>query len=149
MITKEQQAILDQAADILSNALKNDGVNFTSPRKVAQFCQIKIACLEHEVFGVLFLNAQNQLIKFETMFRGTINGASVYPREVAKAALLTNSEAVIFTHNHPGGVAEPSQPDLRITKQLVQVLTLIDVRVLDHMVVTTTAYYSFAEHGLL
>ena len=98
---------------------------------------------------MLFLNSQNQLIQFKKMFCGTINGTSVYPREVAKAALLTNSAAVIFTHNHPSGLAKPSQADLRITKDLVQVLELIDVKVLDHVVVTTTNYTSFAEHGLL
>ncbi len=146
--TQEVQTI-EAAKAILANALKTTDTALTNPSATKTFCQLEIAGLEHEVFGVLLLNNQHQLIKFEIMFRGTIDGASVYPREVAKAALLNNAAAVIFTHNHPSGITEPSQADRRITERLSQALELLDIRTLDHIIVGPTETTSFAERGLL
>ncbi|MCL4169188.1 UNVERIFIED_CONTAM: hypothetical protein GTU68_063365, partial [Idotea baltica] len=120
-----------------------------NPSQVKVFCQLQLAALEHEVFGVLFLDSQHRLLVFSEMFRGTIDGAAVYPREVAKACLQVNAAAVVFTHNHPSGNPEPSQADTRITKRLVAALQLFDIRVLDHIVVGGGRSVSFAEEGLL
>jgi DNA repair protein RadC len=104
----------------------------------------------HEVFGCLWLDNQHRVLEFEELFHGTIDGASVYPREVVRAALRLNAAAVIFAHNHPSGVAEPSEADRMITQRLKQALNLIDIRVLDHFIVGDgDQAYSFAEHGLL
>jgi len=121
---------------------------FDSPSAVRQYVRLHLSGLEHEVFGVLFLDAQHRLIAFEEMFRGTLTQTSVYPREVVKAALRHNAAAVILTHNHPSGSAEPSRADEMLTQQLQKTLTLIDVSVLDHLVVGRTVT-SFAERGLL
>ncbi len=104
--------------------------------------------IEREVFGVLFLDNQHRIIKFETLFYGTVDAASVYPREIVKRALMWNASAVIFCHNHPSGIPEPSQADKRITRRLQDALNLIDVRVLDHFIVGETVS-SFAERGLI
>ncbi|MBT3710912.1 MAG: DNA repair protein RadC, partial [Gammaproteobacteria bacterium] len=102
-----------------------------------------------EVFACLYMDNQHRLIKYEELFFGTIDGASVHPREVGKHALKHNAAAVIFAHNHPSGVAEPSQADQRITDRLKSALLLVDVRVLDHMIVGDREVLSFAENGLL
>ena len=103
--------------------------------------------LEHEVFACLFLDNRHRLICYKQMFNGTIDSASVYPREVVKAALQTNSAAVIFAHNHPSGVAEPSRADIDITQRLTKALALIEVRVLDHIIVGDGYQVSLAERG--
>lgn len=148
MFTQKEINILDQAKAILASKLQSENC-FTSPAQTQVFCQTAIAHKEHEVFGVLFLNNRNCLIEYVEMFNGTIDGASVYPREVAKAALQHNAAAVIFTHNHPSGVAEPSRADEVITKRLVEALRLLDIRVLDHIVVSVSETVSFADRGLL
>ena len=104
--------------------------------------------MEHEVFLVLWLDAHNRLLCTEELFRGTLTQCSVYPREVIKVALAKNAGAVIFAHNHPSGVAEPSQSDERLTQELKHALALVDVRVIDHLVIGTDIV-SFAERGLL
>ena len=105
--------------------------------------------LEHEVFCVVFLDAQHRIIELRQMFRGTVTQTSVYPREVVKEALQLNAAAVILAHNHPSGVPEPSRADEFLTQSLKSALLLVDVRVLDHMVVTLNAVVSFAERGLI
>ena len=120
----------------------------TSPGSSKDYVKLHLARYEHEVFACLWLDNRNRVIRFNKLFRGTIDGASVYPREVVKAALKHNAAAVIFAHNHPSGVAEPSQADEQITKLLKDALALIDVRVLDHLVVGEEVI-SFAERGLL
>jgi DNA repair protein RadC len=109
---------------------------------------LKLAPYEHEVFVCLFLDNQHRVIACDELFRGTIDGASVYPREVVKAALQYNAAALIMAHNHPSGISDPSQADRVITEKLKEALALIDVRVLDHFIVGENVY-SFAEHGLL
>lgn len=139
--------VLEKAADILAQSFEV-GDTYTNPSNVKQFLGCKLAHYEREVFAVMFLDNQHQLIAFEELFQGTVDAASVYPREVVKAALKHNASAVIFSHNHPSGVAEPSQADRKITRRLVDALALIDVRVLDHIVIGKESV-SFAERGWL
>ena len=120
-----------------------------SPQKVRSYLCMALAEPGHEVFAVLFLDAQHRLIACEEMFRGTLTQTSVYPREVVKQALRHNSAAVILAHNHPSGVAEPSRADEALTRALQSALALVDVRVLDHIVVAGSRSVSFAERGLL
>jgi DNA repair protein RadC len=122
---------------------------FESPDKVKDYLRMQLAGHEHEVFAVLFLDAQNRLIEYEEMFRGTLTQTSVYPREVVKRALLRQAAAVIFAHNHPSGAAEPSRADEFLTQTLKAALALIDVRVLDHLVVGRSEVVSLAQRGLL
>lgn len=119
----------------------------TSPSLTKMYLSTKVQKLEREVFGVIFLNNGHYVIHEEILFKGTINAASVYPREVVKAALLQNAAAVIFYHNHPSGAAEPSQADRQITRRLCDALSMIDVRVLDHFVVGAGEVVSFADRG--
>ncbi|MDO6459209.1 DNA repair protein RadC [Granulosicoccaceae sp. 1_MG-2023] len=121
----------------------------TSPDCVRRFVSLKLRHLEHEEFVCLFLDNKHRVIEFREMFRGTLTSASVYPREVVKACLQANAAAVIFAHNHPSGVADPSDADIALTEKLKQALALIDVRVLDHLVVGEGTPVSFAERGLM
>jgi DNA repair protein RadC len=120
-----------------------------SPSAVRQYLTLRMAQLEHEVFMVLFLDSQNRAIAIEEMFRGTLTQASVYPREIVKRALQLNACSVIFAHNHPSGVAEPSHADENLTQNLKKALALVDVQVLDHFIVAGAKTLSFAERGLL
>lgn len=142
--------IIESALKILENRItyKIDSPILTSPEDSKNYVKIQLATYEHEVFACLFLDNRHRVIAFEKLFHGTINGASVYPREVVKACLKHNAAAVIFAHNHPSGNTEPSQADQTITKRLVSALELIDTRVLDHLVVGDEVV-SFAERGLL
>ena len=143
-----QDEILDAARAILARRIRR-GAAISSPRATREFLKLQLAGHGHEVFAILFLDNRHRLIEFVPLFRGTIDGASVYPREVVKEALARNAAAVILAHNHPSGVAEPSQADELITNRIRDALSLIDVRVLDHLVVTGDAIVSFAERGLL
>lgn len=120
-----------------------------SPAAARTLTLAHLGGLQHEMFGVMFLNSQHQLIKFEPMFRGSISATSVYPREVVKEALACNAAAVILAHNHPSGSTEPSRADESLTKTLKDALALVDVRVLDHFIVAGSEVVSFAERGLL
>ncbi|NKB34625.1 MAG: DNA repair protein RadC [Pseudomonadales bacterium] len=121
----------------------------TNTDKAKQFLQRKFYSCEIEVFCGIFLNAQHQVLAFEELFKGTIDGASVYPREVIKRCLANNAAAIIFAHNHPSGVAEPSQADIAITAKLKRALGAIDVRILDHLVVGTNEVVSMTERSLV
>lgn len=125
------------------------GETITDPTSTGDFLRLRLRESPREIFACLFLDNQHRLIAYEELFFGTIDGASVHPREVVRCALAHNAAAVIFAHNHPSGVAEPSQADRRITERLQSALSLIDVRVLDHMVVGDLEVVSFAERGLL
>lgn len=122
---------------------------FTNPLTVRLYLQTELEHYEREVFCVLFLDNQHRLIKKEEMFRGTINTASVYPREIIKTALYCNAAALILAHNHPSGSAKPSLSDKRITKQIQAAAELMEIRVLDHFVIGKGRYFSFAEQGWL
>jgi len=122
---------------------------FEAPEGVREYLRLHLSTRDHEVFAVLFLDAQHRLLQFDEMFRGTLTQTSVYPREVVRRALALNAAAVILAHNHPSGVAEPSRADEFLTQSLKSALQLVDVRVLDHMVVGRTQVVSFAERGML
>jgi len=120
-----------------------------SPKDALEYIQSQIATLEHEAFSVLFLDNRHRVISFDVISRGTIDQAAVYPREILKEALRYNACAVLCAHNHCSGVVSPSEADKRITKRLKTALEMIDVRILDHFIVSGTQSYSFAEHGEL
>lgn len=124
------------------------GSVLNSPEDSAQFLTLKLAQKDHEVFCVLFLDTRHRVLAFEELSRGTIDQASVHPREVVRAALGHNAGAVILAHNHPSGDTTPSAPDNKITARLKDALALIDVPVLDHIIIGD-GFYSFAQHGLL
>lgn len=125
------------------------GEAITSPKMVRDYLRLRLANKGHEVFAVLFLDAQHHVVAYEEMFRGTLTQTSVYPREVARAALAHGAAAVVLAHNHPSGVAEPSRADEYLTRTLKSALALLDVRVLDHVVIGDRDAISFAERGLL
>jgi DNA repair protein RadC len=140
---------IEEALRILEGRFGTKGGVMSSPDQCRAYLKLKLAGYPYEVFGVMFLDNRHRLIAFEEMFRGTIDGASVYPREVVKCALKHNAAAVVFAHNHPSGVTEPSQSDLRITERLKNALALVEVRVLDHMIVGEGDGVSLAERGLI
>lgn len=143
-------ALIAAALDELRSRLRKGGDVLSSPEATKQFLELKLSGSEHEVFAAVFLDTRHRVIDYKELFRGTIDGASVYPREVVKEALAHNASAVIFAHNHPSGVAEPSRADRDITTRLRDALGMVDIRVLDHLVVGTHGEItSFAERGLL
>lgn len=144
----ELLAVIEIARRGMSAQLSQAPV-FTAPQVVKDYLQLQMGALPHEVFSVLFLDAQHRLIAAEELFRGTLTQTSVYPREVVKQALAHNAAAVILAHNHPSGVLEPSRADELLTQTLTSSLQLVDVRVLDHMVVGRCGVLSFAEKGLI
>jgi DNA repair protein RadC len=125
------------------------GTAIQSPADTEAFPHAKIRHLGHEMFCCLYLDNRHRVLRFDELFRGTIDGTSVYPREVVKEALAVNAAAVIFAHNHPSGVAEPSQADERITRRLKSALELVDIRLLDHLIIGSTETTSLASRGLL
>lgn len=145
-LTEEQ---IIKAATTLLNKQIAHGSPLTSPDITGTYLKTKLRGLEHEVFVCLFLDNQHRVIEYEELFRGTIDGTSVYPREVVKRCLALNAAAVIFAHNHPSGIAAPSFADRQITNKLKEALDLIDVRVLDHFIIGDGESYSFAEHRLI
>jgi DNA repair protein RadC len=142
------QAVLEMGRRHLSATMKA-GDLLSSPDLVRQYLSAQLRHQPREVFAVLFLDNQNRLITYEELFFGTIDGAAVYPREVVRRAMVHNAAALVLAHNHPSGIAEPSQADQRITQRLQAALELIDVRILDHMVVGDLEVVSFAERGLI
>ncbi len=142
------QAVLEMAKRHLAERLTKEDV-FTHPAHVKRFLSIQLRHLQQEVFAVLFLDSQHQLIRYKEVFFGTVNTASVYPREIVKLALNYNACAVIFAHNHPSGIAEPSQADRHITGELINALGLMDIKVLDHLIIGEGDISSFAENGWL
>ena len=125
------------------------GSTLTSPADTEHFLMARLSDLEHESFCCIYLDNRHRVIEFSELFRGTIDGTSVYPREVVKESLKHNAAAVILAHNHPSGVAEPSQADERITRRLKAALELVDIRVLDHIIIGKGTATSFATRGLL
>jgi DNA repair protein RadC len=142
------EEILKAARTFMSRRVHR-GVSMTSPKLVKEFLSMKLGTLEHESFCVLLLDKRHRLIEYIELFRGTIDGASVHPREVVKLALAKNAAALLLAHPHPSGVAEPSQADELITQRLKDALSLIDVRVLDHLIVAGGDVTSMAERGLI
>ena len=142
------QAVLEMSRRALQEELQR-GDTLNSPQVVRDYLQLLLAGRQQEVFLVLFLDTQHRVIAFEELFHGTLGQTSVYPREVVKRTLTHNAAAVILAHNHPSGVAEPSQADQLLTQALKQALALVEVSVLDHFIVAAGQTLSFAERGLL
>ena len=142
------QAALEMARRHLGEALER-GKPLTDPAATRRYLTARFRDLPHEVFACLHLDNRHRVIAFEELFRGTIDGASVHPREVVRSALKHNAAALVFAHNHPSGVAEPSDADRRLTQRLKDALALVDIRVLDHFVVGDGEVASFAERGWL
>lgn len=146
---EEQEQIVALALSILEER-NRPGRRLLNPADSARYVRLRLAELPNEVFGAVFLDSRHQIVADEALFRGTLDGTSIYPRVVVQKTLEYNAAAVIFYHNHPSGITEPSMADERITQRLQQALATIDVRVLDHFVVGYQQEpYSFAEHGLL
>ncbi|MBV1883526.1 MAG: DNA repair protein RadC [Pseudomonadales bacterium] len=142
------QATLELGKRYLAETLVKE-CSLGSPTDTIRYFTARLRGYSYEVFAALFLDNQHQVLQYEEIFRGTIDGASVHPREVVKLALKTNAAAVIFAHNHPSGLAEPSQSDRDITERLVDALSLVDIRVIDHIVIGDGEAVSFAQRGFL
>ena len=145
----------DKTKRLIARALKaaeaavTYGTALESPLQVADYLKLRVAGLQYEVFGVVWVNSQHAVIEAQELFRGTLASTSVYPREVVKAGLAVNAAAAILYHNHPSGVANPSRADEYLTTTLKQALNLVDIRVLDHLVLAGSRHTSFAERGLV
>ncbi len=142
------EEIIRKAREVMSRKVRR-GTSMSSPQVVRDFLSIKLGTLEHEIFCVLLLDSRFRLIEFVELFRGTIDGASVHPREVVKLALSKNAAALVAAHPHPSGVAEPSVADEQITRQLKAALDLVQIRLLDHVVIAGGVAISLAERGLV
>ncbi|MEX0604629.1 MAG: DNA repair protein RadC [Marinobacter sp.] len=142
------QAAMEMARRVMDEPLRQ-GDPLRSPEDTRAYLRSRLGTYPHEVFAGLFLDNRHRVIRYHELFRGTIDGAAVYPREVVRYALEQNAAAVIFAHNHPSGVAEPSQADISLTRRLKEALGLVDIRVLDHMVVGHGEVISLAERGLM
>jgi len=147
-MTTTKHPIVQQALALLACEMRKTDV-LAAPDDVKDYLRLTLAPKDHEVFAVVFLDAQNRVIETEETFRGTLTQTSVYPREVVKAALMKNSASVILAHNHPSGGTTPSRADEMLTQTLKTALALVDVRVLDHLIVTTSEVLSMAERGLM
>ena len=141
-------AIIQSARALLNQRIRR-GTSLSNPRQIHDYLSVRFGEFEHEVFAVLLLDNRHRLIEFVELFRGTIDGASVHPREVVKLVLKKNAAAVIFCHPHPSGVAEASPADEYITRRLINALSLIDVKVLDHLIIAGGDVCSLAEKGLM
>ena len=141
-------AVLEIARRALTQELRENEV-MHSPTVVKQYLQLELAQLKYEVFAVLFLDAQNRLLSYQPMFRGSLSQAMVYPREVAKTALTLGANGVVLAHNHPSGSVRPSKEDIELTKTLQEALGVIDVAVRDHIIVAQGKFFSMAEEGLI
>lgn len=149
VLSAYETRLVARALRVMEKSLVNREVSVSSPGEVRRYLSLRMFALQHEVFVVLLLDSRNRLIAARELFRGTVTQTAVYPREVVKAALVENATAVVLAHNHPSGVAEPSQADRMLTDALRRALATVDIVVLDHLVVAGTSTYSFAEHGLL
>lgn len=144
----EKRSVVTLAMSVLANRHR-PGRTLSSPEETRNFLRLRLADHRNEVFGCLFLDNRHRIITVRELFQGTIDGASIHPRVVVQQALEANAAALVFYHNHPSGIAEPSRADEMITRRLKEALALVDVRVLDHFVVSGGESVSFAERGLL
>ncbi len=143
----QEPEVLSSASELLGQRVIGQPV--TDPALARDFLRARLAGQEREIFGVLFLDQRHRVLAFEEMFRGTLNGTAVYPREVVKRSLAHNAAAVIFTHNHPSGNPEPSRADEVLTQRLKDALSMVDIRTLDHLVIGREGIVSFSERGLI
>jgi DNA repair protein RadC len=147
--TKREDATIRRALRILEARMREPGDKLDAPAAARDYLALRMGDREHEIFAVVFLDAQNRVIAAEELFRGTLTQTSVYPREIVKRALALNAAGVILAHNHPSGVAEPSLADRLLTDQLRTALGLVGVQVTDHFIIAGSRAYSFAECGYL
>ena len=148
-LSDEERDLIDRAIRCLEAKYRVSQNTLTSPEATRDYLKLRLDGVPYEVFAVLLLDNRHRVLRYVELFRSTIDGASVHPREVVRLVMESNAAAVIFAHNHPSGMAEPSQADLRITQRLKDSLALVDVRVLDHIVVGEGEGVSLAERGLL
>ncbi|RKZ55149.1 MAG: hypothetical protein DRQ44_18160 [Gammaproteobacteria bacterium] len=141
--------IIRRALKILETRMTYQTDFFTSPEDTKNYLRLKLGCREREVFAVMYLSNRNQLISYEELFLGTIDGATVHVREIVKLGLSLNAASIICAHNHPSGVCEPSHADEMITKRIKDACALMDIKVLDHLIVSATDSVSLAERGLI
>lgn len=146
--SEECESLVQLAFDVLAYQYR-PGAALTSPKDTCRYLRLKLAKSRNEHFGVLFLDNRNRILADEILFNGTIDGASVYPRVLVQRSLEVNAAALVLYHNHPSGVAEPSRADKQLTRRLIDACAVVDIRVLDHLVVTATESVSFADNGLL
>lgn len=147
--TEKTQRLMARALAAMEKEAKYNEQQFHSAAMAKDYFTLRLADRQREVFSVAFLTSQHTLIECEDLFLGTIRQAPVYPREIVKRALELNAAAILIAHNHPSGVDEPSRADKEITELITEACHLMDIKVLDHFVVTTNSTYSFAEHGLI
>ena len=147
----ETFSIIAQAIRIIEHGMQSPGAAVETPALARDYVFLQLAQEPAEVFGVLFLDNRHRVIEFRRMFAGTIDGCSVHPREVVRACIELNAAACILAHNHPSGVSEPSQADIKLTRRLIDALALVDVRILDHLIAGDSRenMVSFAERGLI
>jgi DNA repair protein RadC len=148
-LSDEERDLIARAIGCLEARYQVSKDALTSPEATRDYLKLRLDGVPYEVFAVLLLDNRHRVLRYVELFRGTVDGASVHPREVVRLVLATNAAAVIFAHNHPSGVAEPSQADLHITQRLKDALALIDVRVLDHLIIGEGQGTSLAERGLI
>jgi DNA repair protein RadC len=141
--------IVTTALKLLEKQMKIEKNQFTKTKQVIDYLRLKLAQKEREHFVAMYLNNQHQLLKVETLFMGTINSVEIHPREIIKQALKHNATAIIFAHNHPSGEAQPSNADRNINQKLIEILNIVDIRVLDHIVIGRQSHFSFAEQSWL
>lgn len=141
--------IIEMAKALLIRDLKTFSVALDNPAKVKDYLTLELINEDTEIFCIAFLNTQNKLISFERMFRGTINTSNVFPREIAKRAIVLNASALILVHNHPSGNSEPSSADLALTKELTSIFELLNTKIVDHFIIGHDKVFSFAENGCL
>jgi len=148
MITEAEQKVVNRAKKILAREMMRQGT-FNGASAGREYLKIHYAGAGHEIFTVIFLDSQHQVISVEDLSEGTIDGAAVYPREIIKRALQVNAAALCLSHNHPSGIAEPSQADIAITQKIKAAATVFDIRVLDHFIAGNDCITSLAERGLM
>lgn len=148
-ILEQEEQVIKQALIILTSRLKEKSTTLNGTEAVRMFLRLQLEQKESENFSAMFLDNQNRLIEYQVIFMGTIDSAHVYPREIIKIALKLNARSVIVAHNHPSGVANPSQNDIKLTKRLVSALDLVDIKLLDHMVIGHNEIVSMKEEDLI
>lgn len=141
--------IIQQALAILERRMLREAFKASSPQVIKQYLVMKMARLDHEVFCVLWLDVKNRILDYEEMFRGTLTHCAVYPREIVRSAMRNNAAAAIIAHVHPSGEPDPSDADRHLTKAIRDALSLVEVRLLDHIIVANVKTFSFAENGLI
>ncbi len=147
VLTDKENLLIKKAIKLLDKQIKTESFQFNRPEQIIDYLRLNLELQDREVFAVLFLNNQNEVISYEELFHGSINCVEIHPRTIARRALLLNAASIIIAHNHPSGLAEPSSADRTITDRIGKALGLFEIKVLDHFVIGSGEYVSFAERG--